>query len=168
MLPLLKQNAPEGTKTSPEMRWTELYKKPLSAEDYKKADRIMLLLMQPQVKTLLDSQPGGKEKVKTIQGMFTLPEEFTNRSAIGPNNPKDVEKDTQGQKDAAEQLVHAFKNPLDLTMLNDAGYLNLYKFQTLFIGCAQSEQIGQEVLIEGGDKYTWFSRCFPLPLAYRD
>ena len=78
----------------------------------------MFLLMQPQVRTLLDSQPGGKEKAKTIQGMFILPDKFTNRQTIGPNsptkiqvkscnlspadvttrinyNPKDMEKDTQ-------------------------------------------------------------------------
>ena len=60
--------------------------KPLIAEDNEKADRIMLLLMQPQVKTLLDSQPVGKKKAKNVQGMSTLPKEFINRPIIGPNN----------------------------------------------------------------------------------
>ena len=40
---------------------------PLSAEDYQRADRIMLLLMQPQVKNLLDSVPVGKKKAKNAQ-----------------------------------------------------------------------------------------------------
>ena len=62
-------------------------RKPLSAEDYEKADRIMLLMMQPQVKTLLDSQPVGKKKAKNVQqGMSTLPEEFMNQPIIGPDN----------------------------------------------------------------------------------
>ena len=59
----------------------------LSAEDYQKADRIMLLLMQPQVKSLLDSQPVGKKKAKNAQqGVSTIPEEFLNRPIIGPDN----------------------------------------------------------------------------------
>ena len=33
---------------------------PLSAEDYESADQVMLLLMQPQVKCLLNSKPVGK------------------------------------------------------------------------------------------------------------
>ena len=111
----------------------------------------MFLLMQPQFRTLLDSQPGGKEKVKNIQGMFTLQDKFTNRPTIGPDIPtktqadssgltpidllaranynlKGVEKDTQGQKDAAGQLIRTIKSALDLTMLSDAGCLNLYEF----------------------------------------
>ena len=60
---------------------------PMIAEDYQKADRIMLLLMQPQVKTLLDSQPVGKKKAKNVQqGMSTLPEEFINQPIIGSDN----------------------------------------------------------------------------------
>ena len=105
--------------------------KPLSAEDYEKADKIMYLLMQSQVRTLLDFQPGRKEKVKTIQGMLILPDEFTNQQPIGSvsppktqlksgclssadlttritYNPKDVEKDTQWKNNAAQQLVCMF------------------------------------------------------------
>ena len=37
---------------------------PLSAEDYECADQIMLLLMQPQMKCLLNSKPVGKAKAK--------------------------------------------------------------------------------------------------------
>ena len=37
---------------------------PLTANDYERADRIMFLLMQPQVKTLLNSEPVGKRKAK--------------------------------------------------------------------------------------------------------
>ena len=60
---------------------------PLSAEDYQKADQIMLLLMQPQVKTLLDSQPVGKKKAKNAQqGVSTVSEEFINWPIIGPDN----------------------------------------------------------------------------------
>ena len=40
---------------------------PLSADDYQRADRVMLLLMQPQVKSLLDSVPVGKKKAKNSQ-----------------------------------------------------------------------------------------------------
>ena len=78
-----------------------------------------------------------------------------------------MKKDTQWQKGAAEQLIRAFKDALDLTMLNDAGYLDLYESRTLSIEHAQSKQVGQEVLIEGGVKYTWFSRCFPSLFAFR-
>ena len=39
---------------------------PLSADDYQTADRVMLLLMQPQVKSLLDSVPVGGKNAKTV------------------------------------------------------------------------------------------------------
>ena len=76
---ITKANRPRGYQDFTRQEMDEIIQKPLSAEDYDKADKIMYLLMQPQVRTLLDSQPGRKEKVKTIQGMFTLPDEFTNR-----------------------------------------------------------------------------------------
>ena len=47
----------------------------------------MLLLIQPQVKILLDSQPVGKKKAKDAQqGVLTIPEESINRPIIGPDN----------------------------------------------------------------------------------
>ena len=54
---------------------------------YQRVDRVMLLLMQPQVKSLLDSVPVGKKKAKNSQhGVSTIPEEFLNWPIIGPNN----------------------------------------------------------------------------------
>ena len=60
---------------------------PLSADDYQRADRVMLLLMQPQVKSLLDSVPVGKKKAKNSQqGVTTIPKEFLDRPIVGPDN----------------------------------------------------------------------------------
>ena len=64
---------------------------PLSAEDYERADRIMLLLMQPQVKCLLNSEPVGKAKAKNTQrGMSTVPQEFLDRPIVGPDNTQNL------------------------------------------------------------------------------
>ena len=50
---------------------------PLTANDYEQADRIMLVVMQPQVKCLLNSEPVSKRKAKNTQkGMSTIPMEF--------------------------------------------------------------------------------------------
>ena len=47
---------------------------PLSAEDYECADKFMLLLMQPQVKNMLNSKPVSKTRAKNTQrGTSTLP-----------------------------------------------------------------------------------------------
>ena len=69
---ITKAKHPGGYKDFSKDEMDAIMQKPLSAEDYEKADRIMLLLMQPQVKTLLDSQSVGKKKAKNIQGMSTL------------------------------------------------------------------------------------------------
>merc|ERR1711867_126947 len=83
---ITKAKRPRGYQDFTNDKMNEIMRKPLSAEDYEKADRIMLLLMQPQVKTLLDSQPVGKKKAKNVQqGMSTLPEEFINRPIIRPD-----------------------------------------------------------------------------------
>ena len=64
---------------------------PLSAEDYERADRVMLLLMQPQVKCLLNSKPVGKTKAKNTQkGMSTLPQEFLDRPIVGPPDTQNL------------------------------------------------------------------------------
>ena len=138
---ITKSKHPRGYQDFTRDEMDAIMRKPLSTEDYKKADRIMLLLMQPQVKTLLDSQ------AKNAQGMSTLPDKFINWPIIGPDNPtktqvnsgsltpadlptrtnynpKDVEKDTQWQNGAAEQHVHALKDALELTMPNDSGHLD--------------------------------------------
>ena len=39
-------------------------KAPLTVEDYERVDKVILLLMQPQVKSLLDATPVGKRKAK--------------------------------------------------------------------------------------------------------
>ena len=84
---ITKEKRPRGYQDFTRDKMDAIMWKPLSAEDYEKADRIMLLMMQPQVKTLLDSQPVGKKKAKNVQqGMSTLPEEFINRPIIGPDN----------------------------------------------------------------------------------
>ena len=60
---------------------------PLSAEDYERADWVMLLLMQPQVKCLLNSEPVGKAKAKNTQrGMSIVLQEFLDRPIVGPDN----------------------------------------------------------------------------------
>ena len=84
---ITKAKRPRGYQDFTRQEMEAIMQKPLSIEDYEKADMIMFLLMQTQVRTLLDSQPGEKAKVKTIQGMFTLLDKFTNRSTIGPNSP---------------------------------------------------------------------------------
>ena len=128
----------------------------------------MLLLMQPQVKTLLDSQ------AKNAQGMSTLPDKFINQPIIGPDNPtktqvnsgsltpvdlptrancnpKDVQKDTQWQNGAAEQCVRALKDALDLTIPKESGYLDFSEFRTLLVKCADminSHPIGVTLINE--------------------
>ena len=60
---------------------------PLSADDYEHADQIMLLLMQPQVKCLLSSEPVGKRRAKNTQkGMSNVPQEFLDRPIVGPDS----------------------------------------------------------------------------------
>ena len=60
---------------------------PLSVEDYEKADRIILLLIQPQVKQMLDATPIGKKKAKNVpKGMRTIPPEFSARPLAGPEH----------------------------------------------------------------------------------
>ena len=47
----------------------------------------MLLLMQPQVKSLLDSVPVGKKRGNNSQqGVSTIPKEFLDRPIVGPDN----------------------------------------------------------------------------------
>ena len=56
-------------------------KAPLTAEDYQRADKVMLLLMQPQVKSLLDAtcapdphlRPGSSEPAHWPKRSLTLP-----------------------------------------------------------------------------------------------
>ena len=58
---------------------------PLSPEDYKSADKFMLLLMQPQVRDMLKLKPVGKIKAKNTQrGTSTLPKEFLDQPIPGP------------------------------------------------------------------------------------
>ena len=57
---------------------------PLSADDYAKADRVALLLMQPQVRNLLDAEPTGKKSAKNPPvGKRTIPKEFLARQIAG-------------------------------------------------------------------------------------
>ena len=56
----------------------------LTPEDYSKADRIMLLLTQPQTRSMLDSKPTGKKKAKNIsKGARTMPVEYLGRNIPG-------------------------------------------------------------------------------------
>ena len=64
---ITKANRPRGYQDFTRQEMDTIMQNPLSNEDYKKADRIMFLLMKTQVRTFLDSQPGGKEKVKIIR-----------------------------------------------------------------------------------------------------
>ena len=63
----------------------------LYAEDYECADKFMLLLMQPQVKDLLNSKPVGKTKAKNTQkGTSTLMQEFLDRPIPGPKETENL------------------------------------------------------------------------------
>lgn len=62
----------------------QLLSVPLSADDYIKADRVALLLMQPQVRKILDSEPTGKKSAKNPPaGARTIPREFLARKIPG-------------------------------------------------------------------------------------
>ena len=51
----------------------------------------MLLLIQPQVKDLLNSKPVGKTKAKNTQkGTSTLPKEFLDRPTPGPEETENL------------------------------------------------------------------------------
>ena len=64
---------------------------PLSADDYQRADKVMLLLMQPQVKSLLDSLPVSKKKAKNSQqGISTVPKEFLDRPIVGHDSSNNL------------------------------------------------------------------------------
>ena len=64
---------------------------PLSPEDYKSADKFMLLLMQPQVKNMLKLKPVGKVKAKNTQrGTSTLPKEFLDQPIPGPEETENL------------------------------------------------------------------------------
>ena len=57
---------------------------PLTSDDYTKADRIMLLLTQPQTRSMLDSAPTGKKKAKnSSKGARTVPVEYLGRDIPG-------------------------------------------------------------------------------------
>ena len=64
---------------------------PLLAEDYECADKFMLLLMQLQVKNMLNSKPVGKTKAKNTQrGTSTLPKEFLDCPIPGPKETENL------------------------------------------------------------------------------
>ena len=64
---------------------------PLLAEDYKSADNFMLLLMQPQVKNMLNLKPVGRTGAKITQrGTSTLPKEFLDRPIPGPKETENL------------------------------------------------------------------------------
>ena len=64
---------------------------PLLAEDYECADKFMLLLMQPQVKNLLDLKPVGRTKAKNTQkGTSTLPKEFLDCPIHSPKETENL------------------------------------------------------------------------------
>ena len=53
---------------------------PLTVDDYTKADKVALMLMQPQVETLLEVHQSGKTETKNPpKGKGTIPKEFLAR-----------------------------------------------------------------------------------------
>ena len=57
---------------------------PLTAEDYDKADRVMLLLTQPETRKMLDAKPTGKTRSKNPnKGVRTIPVEYLGREIPG-------------------------------------------------------------------------------------
>ena len=82
---------PGGYKDFSQEEMDVIMRAPLSADDYQRADRVIVLLMQPQVKSLLDSVPVGKKKAKNSQqGISTLPKEFLDRPIIGPDSSNNL------------------------------------------------------------------------------
>ena len=135
---ITKAKHPRGYQDFTRDKMDLIIRKPLSAEDYEKADRIMLLMMQPQVKTLLDSQPVGKKKAKSVQqGMSTLPEEFMNWPIIGPNNPTKTQVNS-GSLSSANSPKRTNCNVKDVgkDTPNGSGYLDFSEFHTLLVKCA--------------------------------
>ena len=110
---ITKAKRPRGYQDFTRDDMDAIMRKPLSAEDYEKADKIMFLLMQPQVKNLLDTQFVGKKKVKNTQGMSTLPDEFTNRPTVGPDNPAKTQVNS-GSLTPADLPARTNYNPKDV------------------------------------------------------
>ena len=83
---IVKGKRPGGYKDYSGQEMDNVMKAPLTANDYQRADKVMLLLMQPQVKSLLDSIPIGKKKAKNSQkGILIVLTEFLNRPIVGPD-----------------------------------------------------------------------------------
>ena len=58
----------------------------LTVKDYERADKVILLLMQSQVKSLLDAALVGKRKAKNSRkGISTILSEFLTRPIVGPD-----------------------------------------------------------------------------------
>ena len=74
---LAKENRPGGYSAYSKDEMLDNIAAPLTVADYEKADRVILLLMQPQVKQMLDAPPSGKKKSKNpSKGQRTIPPEF--------------------------------------------------------------------------------------------
>ena len=82
---------PGGYKDYSQQEMEVIIGAPLLAEDYKCADKFMLLLMQPQVKVMLNLKPVGKTKAKNTQrGTSTLPKEFLDHPIPGPEETENL------------------------------------------------------------------------------
>ena len=83
---IVKGKRPGGYKAYTRDEMEAVIGAPLLVEDYEKADKVILLLMQPQVKLLLDATPVGKRKAKnSLKGIKTVPSEFLARPLVGPD-----------------------------------------------------------------------------------
>ena len=81
---LAKENRPGGYSAYSKDEMLDNIAAPLTVADYEKADRVILLLMQPQVKQMLDAPPSGKKKSKNpSKGQRTIPPEFLGRAIPG-------------------------------------------------------------------------------------
>ena len=69
---IVEAKRPGGYKDYSREEMDVIMRAPLSADDYQRADKVMLLLMQPQIKSLLDSIPVGKRKPKTLSKISLL------------------------------------------------------------------------------------------------
>ena len=97
---LAKENRQGGYKAYAKEEMLANIASPLTVEDYERADRVILLLMQPQVKQMLDAAPVGKKKAKNpSKGQRTVPPEFLGRAIPGTQQTTNLSSLSPFQQD---------------------------------------------------------------------
>ena len=97
---LARENRPGGYKAYTKEEMLANIAAPPTVADYEKADRVILLLMQPQVKQMLDAAPVGKKKAKNpAKGLRTVPPEFLGRAIPGTQQTTNLSSISPFQQD---------------------------------------------------------------------